>query len=93
MPMPNEPKALSPKELADQLFDAVFAQGTAQGKGSPQEIAQEAAGQVIAFLKEALIYALLSTGRDEVTKRGLLKSLGESIVALAVSSGSTPPTP
>jgi len=79
MPTPNEPKVLSPKELADQLFDAVLA----QGKGD----VQEAAGQVIFFLKEALLYALVSSARDDATRRGLLKNMGESIVALSV-----PPT-
>jgi hypothetical protein len=83
MPMPstNEPRALSPKDLADQLFDAALL----QVKGDYRE----AAGQVILFLKEALVYAALaSAGGDEASKKGLLKSVGESIVAMTLP----PPT-
>lgn len=80
MPMPsmNDPKPLSPKDLADQLFDAVLL----QAKGDYRE----AAGQVILFLKEALVYAVLSSaGGDDAAKKGLLKSVGESIVAMTLS--------
>lgn len=76
MPNINEPKVLSPKELADQLFDAAFA----QIKGDHRE----AARQVILFLKEALVYAVSATAGDDVARKGLLKSVGESIVALTV---------
>lgn len=81
--MPNEPKVLTSKELADQLFDAVLA----QGKGDHRE----AARQVIIFLKEALVYAVASSSRDDVERKGLLKGVGESIVALAAPQ--TPQTP
>lgn len=75
----NEPKALSPQDLANQLFDAALG----QVKGDPRE----AAGQVIMFLKEALVYAVVSSVTDATAKQGLLKNVGESIVALA-----TPPS-
>ena len=73
MSTPNEPKVLSPKELADQLFDAVLA----QVKGDYRE----AARQVILFLKEALVYAVTATGGDDAARKALLRSVGESIVA------------
>lgn len=74
--MSNEPKVLSPKELADQLFDAALA----QVKGDHRE----AARQVIIFLKEALVYAVAATAGDDAARKVLIKSVGESIVALAV---------
>lgn len=81
MPSTNEPKMLSPKDLADQLFDAALL----QVKGNHRE----AAGQVILFLKEAFVYAVLSSaGGDDAAKKALLKSEGESIVALTQA----PPT-
>lgn len=76
MPNTNEPQALSPKGLADQLFDVVFAQ--VQGDH------REAARQVIVFLKESLVYAICATAGDEAAKKGLLKSVAESIVALTL---------
>jgi hypothetical protein len=78
--MSNEPKVLSPKELADQLFDAALS----QVKGDHRE----AARQVIIFLKEALVYAVSATASDDATRKGLLKSVGESIVA--VTAAQTP---
>ena len=80
MSTPNEPKALGPKELADQLFDAVLA----QVKGDYRE----AARQVILFLKESLVYAVTATGGDDTARKALLRSVGESIVALT-----NPPNP
>jgi hypothetical protein len=80
--MSDEPKVLSPKELADQLFDAAFAQ--VQGNH------REAARQVIIFLKEALVYAVSATAGDDMARKALLKSIGESIVAFAVPQA--PPT-
>ena len=74
MATPNEPKVLSPKELADQLFDAVVA----QVKGDYRE----AARQVILFLKESLVYAISATGGDDAARKALLRSVGESIVSL-----------
>ena len=81
--MSNEPKVLSPKDLANQLFDAALPQVKDH---------REAARQVIIFLKEALVYAVSATAGDDVTRKSLLKSIGESIVALTVPQG-TPPTP
>jgi len=78
-PSQNEPKPLSPKDLADQLFDAALPQ--VQGN------LREAAGQVILFLKEALVYAVLASARgDDNAKKEVLKSVGESIVALTVTT-------
>lgn len=79
-PMSNEPKVLSSKELADQLFDAVLAQVNGDHR--------EAARQVIYFLKEALVYAVSATAGDDAARKGLLRSVGESIAGLA-----EPPTP
>lgn len=76
MSTPNEPRALTPKELAGQLFDAVLPQLNGDHR--------EAARQVIIFLKEALVYAVSATAGDEAARRGLLKSVGESIVILAM---------
>lgn len=79
--MANEPKVYSPKELTDQLFDTSL--GQVQGNH------REAAQLVILFLKEALVYAVIATtANDEAARRGLLKSVGESITVLAA-----PPTP
>lgn len=83
MSTPNEPKVLSPKELADQLFDAVLAQ--------VKEDYREAARQVILFLKEALVYAVTATGGDDAARKALLRSVGESIVAL--TNPQNPQTP
>lgn len=69
----DETKALSPKDLANQLFDATFP----LVKGDPRE----AARQVILFLKEALVYAVTSSVGDETARKALLKNVGESIVA------------
>lgn len=75
--MSNEPPALSPKNLADQLFDGALLQLNGDHR--------EAAGHVILFLKEALVYAVLaSAGSEEAARNGLLKSVGESIVALTL---------
>ena len=77
MPDPNSPKPLSPEDLANQLFDAVFNQGSGDHR--------EAARQVIVFLKEALVYAVTATTRgDDGARNGLLKSVGESLIALTV---------
>jgi hypothetical protein len=83
MSTPNEPKVLSPKELADQLFDAVLAQVNGDYR--------EAARQVILFLKEALVYAVTATGGDDAARKALLRSVGESIVAL--TNPQNPQTP
>lgn len=83
MSTPNEPKVLSPKELADQLFDAVLAQVNGDYR--------EAARQVIFFLKEALVYAVTATGGDDAARKALLRSVGESIVAL--TNPQNPQTP
>jgi len=74
--MTNEPKALTSKGLADQLFDGALAQVNGDHR--------EAARQVIIFLKEALVYAVSATAGDDVARKALLKSVGESIVALTV---------
>lgn len=75
----NETKTLSSKDLADQLFDATLLQVNGDFR--------EAAGQVILFLKDALVYAVLaSAGGDDAQKRGLLKSVGESISVMATPS-------
>lgn len=76
MPNSNEPKALSPKDLADQLFDAALRQ--AEGNH------RQAAVQVISFLKESLVYAASASAGGEAARKGLLKELGESIVALTL---------
>lgn len=71
-------KQLKPEDLANQLFDAV-----SQYQKDPREVAR----LVIVFLKEALIYAITATAGDEGARKGLLKSVGESIALMA-----TPPT-
>jgi hypothetical protein len=71
---PNDPtKSLSPPGLANQLFDAAIL----QYKNEPRE----AARQVIVFLTEALVYAISATVGDEVARKALLKSVGESIIS------------
>lgn len=78
--MSNEPKVLSPKELADQLFDGAFAQ--AQGKH------REAAQQVISFLKEALVYAMSSMSGEDAAARQMIIFLKEALVyAVAATAG------
>ncbi len=72
----NDPKPLSPQDLANQLFDLALL----QSKSDPRE----AARQVIVFLKEALVYAVSATAGDDAARRGLLKSVGESIIALTM---------
>lgn len=69
----NEQKtqALSPDQLANQLFDAAIM----QYKNDPRE----AARQVIVFLTEALIYAVSGTAGDDVARKALLKSVGDTI--------------
>jgi hypothetical protein len=80
MTTPNDPntKALSPDQLANQLFDAALM----QSKGDPRETAR----QVIVFLMEALIYAISGTAGDDNARKALLKSVGDTII-------SAPPPP
>jgi hypothetical protein len=69
---PSDPtRALSPDGLANQLFDAAIV----QYKNDPRE----AARQVIIFLTEAIIYAVVATAGDDVARKALLKSVGETI--------------
>lgn len=83
MPNTNEPKMLTPKELADQLFEAA----TTQTRGNYRE----AAGHVIMFLQEALVYAVsASTAGDDSSRKALLKSVGETIAGLAGAQPTTP---
>lgn len=69
---------MSPDQLANQLFDVVIA----QCKNDPRE----AARQVIVFLTSSLIYAICSTAGDEVARKALLKSVGDSIASAPTSS-------
>lgn len=89
MANPNDPNAqmLSPDGLANQLFDAAIM----QYKGDPRE----AARQVIVFLTEALIYAVSSTAGDEGARKGLLKSVGDTIAAAPplANKGAAPAKP
>ena len=81
----NEPtKQLTPSDLANQLFDAALVQY--------QSNPREAARQVIVFLTEALIYTISSTGGDEVARKALLKSVGESIIAAPPPSSPSSPS-
>ena len=66
-------KQLRPADLANQLFDAALL----QYRSDPRE----AARQVIVFLSETLVYAISATAGDEVARKAMLKSIGESIVA------------
>ena len=72
---PNDTKQLRPSDLANQLFDAALLQYS--------RVPHEAARQVIVFLTEALVYAISTTAGDEVARKALLKSVGESIVVAA----------
>ena len=76
---PNQPQALTPQGLANQLFDVAVAQSFAQ-KGSPDP--REAARQVVGFLTESLFYAVASTKSD------LVVFLTETII-LVVSQASS----
>ena len=59
MPNPNDAtKMLSPKSLAEQLFDGALRQNVTDPR--------QAAGQVIAFLTEALFYAVTSSKNDPI---------------------------
>lgn len=73
MTMPNDPnaKGITPDQLANQLFDAAFMQNTKDPR--------EAARTVIVFLTEAIIYAVSNTAGDEAARKGLLKSVGDTI--------------
>ena len=70
---PNNTKALSPDQLANQLFDAALM----QSKGDPRATAQH----VVAFLMEALIYAISAAASDDAARKALLKSVGDTIIA------------
>jgi len=74
---PNQPQALTPQGLANQLFDVAVAQNFGQKSGDPRE----AARQVVGFLTESLFYAVSSTKND------LIVFLTETII-LVVSSSS-----
>jgi hypothetical protein len=66
-------KPLTPHGLASQLFDAAILQ-----QGNPRE----AAMQVMRFLTEAVVYSIsVIAGADEAARKGLLKEVGEAIVA------------
>jgi hypothetical protein len=77
---PNEAtKQLTPPDLANQLFDAAIAQYPTDPR--------EAARQVIIFLRETLVYAISSsTPNDLNARKGLLKSVAESIAIMAADA-------
>lgn len=72
---PNDPstQALSPDQLANQLFDAALRQSMSDPR--------EAARQVIVFLTESLIYAISGTAGDDTARKALLKSVGDTIAS------------
>lgn len=73
-PMAEPAKSLSPHGLANQLFEAALV----QFKGN----AHEASMQVMRFLTEALVFTIsVAVGDDEMSRKGLLKSIGDSITA------------
>jgi hypothetical protein len=71
---PNEPakQIKTPAELVNLLFMAV-----SQYKSDPREVLAE----VISFLKEALVFAILSIP-DEAAQKSALKQIGEAISSL-----------
>ncbi len=70
----GEAKSLSPHVLASQLFESALV----QFRGN----AHEASMQVMRFLTEALVFTIsVAVGDDETARRGLLKSVGDSITA------------
>ena len=72
-------KQLTPPDLANQLFDAAI--------GQYANDPREAARQVIVFLREALVYAIVSSTPNDVgARKGLLKSVAESIAVMTVDS-------
>lgn len=75
-------QSLSPDQLANQLFDVVVV----QCKSDPRE----AARQVIVFLTSSLIYAICAAAGDEVARKALLKSVGDTITSAPTSSVKTP---
>jgi len=79
---PPNVQALSPDQLANQLFDAAILQC---------DNPREAARQVIVFLTSSLIYAICVTAGDEAARKALLKSVGDSIISAPTSSGKIPP--
>lgn len=83
---PNDAtKALSPPDLANQLFDAALL----QYKGDPRE----AVRQVIVFLTETLVYAIsAATAGDPNARQGLFISVIEAIDQAMKPSG-TPSSP
>ena len=87
MTTPNNPntQALSPDQLANQLFDAAIM----QYRNDPRE----AARQVIIFLTDALIYAISGTAGDDVARKALLKSVGDKITAAPAPPGKAAPKP
>lgn len=87
MATPNDPNthSLSPDQLANQLFDAALM----QYRSDPRE----AARQVIVFLTETLIYAITGTAGDEVARKALLKSVGDTIASAPPPQGKGSPKP
>jgi hypothetical protein len=87
MTTPNDPntRVMSPQDLANQLFDACIV----QCKGDPRE----AARQVIVFLTETLIYAVSSTAGDDVARKALLKSVGDTIATAPPLQAKAAPKP
>lgn len=83
MATPTAPsnQSLSPDQLANQLFDVV-----AQHQSDPRE----AARQVIVFLTSSLIYAICATAGDEVARKALLKSVGDTISTAPSSPAKAP---
>jgi hypothetical protein len=82
MPTTNEAKPLSPRDLANQLFDLVMP----MTKNDPRETAR----QVILFLKEALVYAVVSASGDVAARNALLMSVAEQIAQLAMPPSEAP---
>lgn len=72
---PSDPaESTTPPALTHRLFEAALLQSNGD--------AGEASMRVIGFLVEALVFAIsAATGDDENARKGLLRHIGESIVA------------
>jgi hypothetical protein len=83
MTTPSVPsnQSLSPDQLANQLFDVA-----AQHQSDPREVAR----QVIVFLTSSLIYAVCATAGDEVARKALLKSVGDTIITAPTATSKAP---
>ena len=100
---PSQPQSLTPEGLASQLFDIAVMQNQTDPRQAAGHVIDFLASSlfyavtsdkrdVLAWLKEAVIYIASASAPDEAARRALLKRVGEEIAnAPPVAAPAAPP--